>query len=194
VHQPECPGERDLAAACDIAATAPRTYAHLALLGDKQLLFNAGRTAMLMFGVEGRSWVAMGDPVGPEPEGAELAWRFRELCDQHRGWCSFYQVNEKRLHLYVDLGLSLIKLGEEARVPLGEFSLAGAGRKKLRWAQRKTEELGGRFEIVPKEQVRPLLPELEALSEAWLKEKKTREKGLSLGFFEPDYLERLPPP
>jgi phosphatidylglycerol lysyltransferase len=192
VHHPEWPGEREIEAACAIAAASPRTYAHLALLGDKQLLFNDSRTAMLMYGVEGRSWVSMGDPIGPEAEGAELAWRFRELCDQHRGWCSFYQVNEKRLHLYVDLGLSLIKLGEEARVPLGDFSLAGAGRKKLRWAQRKTEELGGRFEIVPKEQVAPLLPEIEALSEAWLKEKKTREKGFSLGFFEPDYLERLP--
>ncbi|HYL04942.1 MAG TPA: bifunctional lysylphosphatidylglycerol flippase/synthetase MprF [Thermoanaerobaculia bacterium] len=192
VHRPEWPTERDLESACAIAAASPRTYAHLALLGDKQLLFNEGRSAMLMYGVEGRSWVSMGDPVGPEAERAELAWRFRELCDQHRGWCSFYQVNEKRLHLYVDLGLSLVKLGEEARVPLADFSLAGAGRKKLRWAQRKTEELGCRFEIVPAAQVAPLMPELEALSAAWLKEKNTREKGFSLGFFEPGYLERLP--
>ncbi|HEY6353926.1 MAG TPA: bifunctional lysylphosphatidylglycerol flippase/synthetase MprF, partial [Burkholderiaceae bacterium] len=192
VHRPEWPTERDLDTACAVAAASPRTYSHLALLGDKQLLFNDARTAMLMYGVEGRSWVSMGDPVGPEPERAELAWRFRELCDQHRGWCSFYQVNEKRLHLYVDLGLSLIKLGEEARVPLADFSLAGAGRKKLRWAQRKTEELGCRFEIVPASQVAPLMPELEALSRAWLKEKNTREKGFSLGFFEPHYLARLP--
>ncbi|HEV3458452.1 MAG TPA: bifunctional lysylphosphatidylglycerol flippase/synthetase MprF [Thermoanaerobaculia bacterium] len=192
VHRPEWPTERDLDSACAIAAASPRTYAHLAMLGDKQLLFNDSRTAMLMYGVEGRSWVSMGDPAGPESERAELAWRFRELCDQHRGWCSFYQVNEKRLHLYVDLGLSLVKLGEEARVPLADFSLAGAGRKKLRWAQRKTEELGCRFEIVPATRVAPLMPELEALSAAWLKEKNTREKGFSLGFFEPSYLQRLP--
>jgi phosphatidylglycerol lysyltransferase len=192
VHRPEWPTEEDRDTACAIAATSPRTYAYLAVLGDKQLLFDDCRTAMLMYGVEGRSWVAMGDPVGPEPERAELAWRFRELCDQHRGWCSFYQVNERRLHLYVDLGLSLIKLGEEARVPLADFTLAGAGRKKLRWAQRKTEELGGRFEIVQPRQVTALLPELEALSEAWLAEKNTREKGFSLGFFEAGYLKRLP--
>jgi len=192
VHRPEWPSERDLDDAAVIAAASPRTYAYLALLGDKQLLFNEARAAMLMYGVEGRSWVSMGDPVGPESEAAELAWRFRELCDQHRGWCCFYQVNEKRLHLYVDLGLSLIKLGEEARVPLANFSLAGAERKKLRWAQRKAEELGARFEIVPATRVPPLIPELAALSEAWLEEKKTREKGFSLGFFEPGYLERLP--
>jgi phosphatidylglycerol lysyltransferase len=192
VHRPEWPTEEDRDDALATAATSPRTYAYLAVLGDKQLLFNDARTAMLMYGVEGRSWVSMGDPVGPEPERAELAWRFRELCDQHRGWCSFYQVNERRLHLYVDLGLSLIKLGEEARVPLADFSLAGAARKKLRWAQRKTEELGGRFEILQPPAVAALIPELEALSAAWLKEKNTREKGFSLGFFEPGYLRRLP--
>ncbi len=192
VHRPELPTVRDLDRAVEVAASSARTYAYLAVLGDKQLLFNDSRTAMLMYGVERRSWVSMGDPVGPEPERAELAWRFRELCDQHRGWCSFYQVNERRLHLYVDLGLSLIKLGEEARVPLADFSLAGATRKKLRWAQRKTEELGGRFEVVPASAVAPLLPELEEVSAAWLKEKNTREKGFSLGFFDPTYLKRLP--
>lgn len=192
VHQPQWPTEEDRDAALAVAATSPRTFAYLAVLGDKQLLFNDQRTAMLMYGVEGRSWVSMGDPVGPEADRAELAWRFRELCDQHRGWCSFYQVNERRLHLYVDLGLSLVKLGEEARVPLADFSLAGPGRKKLRWAQRKTEELGCRFEIVPASQVAPLMPELQALSAAWLKEKNTREKGFSLGFFDPGYLQRLP--
>jgi phosphatidylglycerol lysyltransferase len=192
VHHPKWPTEEDRDVALAIAASSPRTYAYLAVLGDKQLLFNDQRTAMLMYGVEGRSWVSMGDPVGPEADRAELAWRFRELCDQHRGWCAFYQVNERRLHLYVDLGLSLVKLGEEARVPLADFSLGGPGRKKLRWAQRKTEELGCRFEIVPASQVAPLMPEIEALSAAWLKEKNTREKGFSLGFFDAGYLQRLP--
>jgi phosphatidylglycerol lysyltransferase len=192
VHRPEWPSANDLDRAAAVAASSPRTYAYLALLGDKQLLWNPGRTAMLMYGVEGRSWVSMGDPVGPEAERAELAWRFRELCDQHRGWCSFYQVNEKRLHLYVDLGLSLIKLGEEARVPLPDFALLGPARKKLRWAVRKAEELGCRFEVISATQVAPLLGDLESLSEGWLREKNTREKGFSLGFFESGYLQRLP--
>ncbi len=192
LHRPEWPAPADLDRATAVAASSPRTYAYLALLGDKQLLWNPSRTAMLMYGVEGRSWVSMGDPVGPEAERAELAWRFRELCDQHRGWCSFYQVNEKRLHLYVDLGLSLIKLGEEARVPLPDFSLNGPSRKKLRWAARKAEELGARFEVISATQVAPLIPQLQDLSGAWLREKNTREKGFSLGFFDEAYLQRLP--
>jgi phosphatidylglycerol lysyltransferase len=191
-YRPVRPAPADLDRAAEIVARSPRTYAHLALLGDKQLVFNDSRTAMLMYGVEGRSWVVMGDPMGPEAERAEVAWQFRELCDQHGAWTVFYQVSEKRLHLYVDLGLSLVKLGEEARVPLAEFSLAGAARKKLRWAQRKSEDLGYRFEVVPASAVPPLMGELERISAAWLKEKNTREKGFSIGFFDREYLHRLP--
>ena len=37
-----------------------------------------------------------------------------------------------------------------------------------------------------------LLPELEAISNAWMEEKNTREKGFSLGFFSPRYLREGP--
>jgi len=186
------PAEEETARAAAIAAASPRTYAYLALLGDKQLLFNASGTAFAMFGVERRSWVAMGDPVGPEGERAELVWKFRELVDRHGGWTCFYQVSEKRLHLYVDLGLALVKLGEEARVPLDGFSLEGRNRKKLRHAYRRSEEEGCTVEVIPAEQVPAFLPELERISDDWLRTRNTREKGFSLGSFSRPYLARLP--
>jgi phosphatidylglycerol lysyltransferase len=189
---PSWPTPEEVDKGAEIAAAFPRTYAYLALLGDKELLFNEERTAYLMFGVEKRSWVGMGDPVGPEEEQPDLVWRFREMCDRHGGWTVFYQVSGKSLHLYVDLGLSLIKLGEEARVPLSRFSLEGSRRKKLRHAHRRAVEEGARFEIVPADAVPALLPELEEVSDEWLRAKSTREKGFSLGRFDPDYLKRLP--
>jgi phosphatidylglycerol lysyltransferase len=36
------------------------------------------------------------------------------------------------------------------------------------------------------------LGELEKISDAWLSEKNTREKGFSLGFFQADYIRRCP--
>jgi phosphatidylglycerol lysyltransferase len=189
---PTWPKAGDIDKAAEIAAAYPRTYAYLALLGDKQLLFNEERTAFLMYGVEKRSWVVMGDPVGPEDEQADLAWRFREMCDRHGGWTVFYQVSGSRLHLYVDLGLSLIKLGEEARVPLAGFTLEGRNRKKLRHAHRRAVDEGATFEIIPASAVETLLPELQDISDEWLHAKNTREKGFSLGGFDPGYLKRLP--
>jgi len=164
------------------------TLSTLALLGDKEILWSASGLSFLMYAVAGRSWVALGDPVGPEEERGELVLRFRELSDRHSGWCVFYQVSRHSLPLYLDLGLSLQKLGEEARVPLAEFTLDGAKRKKFRNLLHRLEREGCTFEIAPASEFARLEPELEQVSKAWLGEKTTREKGFSLGYFDPDYL------
>ena len=129
--------------------SGPTSHANLALLGDKSLLFSESGRGMLMYGVAGRSWVAMGDPVGPPAEQLELAWRFHELAQRHGGWTVFYEVGVAHLPLYIDLGLTLLKLGEEAFVPLAEFSLDGPDRRALRRTQRQMERDGVTFEVVP---------------------------------------------
>jgi phosphatidylglycerol lysyltransferase len=166
--------------------------ANLALLDDKEVLLSARGTALLMFGTAGRSWIALGDPVGPAEEHAELVWRFREMVDRHGGWTVFYQVSRQALPLYLDLGLTLQKIGEEARVPLAGFTLDGHERKKLRNALHRLERDGCHFEVVPPAAVEPLLPELREVSDAWLQLRRTREKGFSLGHFDEDYLRRCP--
>jgi phosphatidylglycerol lysyltransferase len=54
------------------------------------------------------------------------------------------------------------------------------------------ERDGASFEVLPPAAVPPLLPELRAISNAWLQEKSTREKGFSLGRFDQRYLSRFP--
>jgi phosphatidylglycerol lysyltransferase len=189
---PETPGEEELEKAFAIVRKSRHTNANLGLLGDKALLFSDSGNSFLMYAVQGRSWVALGDPVGPLEEGSELAWRFHERCDRHDGWTVFYEVRAESLPLYLDLGLTPLKLGEEARVPLEEFSLEGSARKELRHVDRKLTKEGAAFEVVPAKDVGPLLPELKEVSNAWLKEKNTREKGFSIGYFDDGYLRRFP--
>jgi phosphatidylglycerol lysyltransferase len=189
---PVLPDAEALDKADRVIAGVVSTSANLALLGDKALLFNEQGTAFIMYGIEGRSWVAMGDPVGPAEERPELAWRFRELCERHGGWPVFYEVGPEVLPLYLDMGLALTKLGEEARVPLANFSLEGGARSGLRHARRHLEKQGCDFEIVPPAAAPDLMTELQTISDAWLAEKNTREKGFSLGFFNPGYLARFP--
>ncbi len=184
------PEEIDLAQR--IAQDAWSPSGHLVLLGDKSLLFTEDKSAFLMYGVEKRSWIAMGDPIGSEASCRELAWRFLEEADRHDGWTVFYQVRQKNLPLYVDLGLTLLKLGEEARVPLANFSMDGGERKQLRKTVRKVEAEGVRFRVIPPAQVDLHLPELRHVSDEWLTEKHTSEKRFSLGFFSEDYLSRTP--
>jgi phosphatidylglycerol lysyltransferase len=169
-----------------------RTYAYLALLGDKALLLSEQMNAFIMYRVEGRSWVVMGDPVGSFEEWPELVWRFHELADLHDGWAVFYGVGPSNLTLYLDLGLSPLRLGEEARVLLPGFSLEGRHHKLLRNTCNRLEKEGCTFAVLPRETVPSLLPELKKVSDDWLLQKNTREKGFSLGFFHEDYLKRCP--
>ncbi len=190
--EPAAATEADLEKVRGIVAQSPKTYANLALLGDKSFLFNDRGDAFIMYGIHGRSWVALGDPVGPADEMPELVWRFGESCDRHDDWPVFYEVGREHLHLYLDLGLSVLRLGEEARVPLAGFSLDGHERKWLRHVHRRLGEEGCTFEVVAREEISQHLQELESISEAWLAGKNTREKGFSLGFFSPAYLAQFP--
>ncbi len=190
--EPAGTASEDLERARSIAAASEETYAYLALLGDKRFLFNEPGNAFIMYRVRGRSWVALGDPVGPEAERGDLAWRFREISDRHAGWAIFYEVGRRSLDLYVDLGLTLMKIGEEARVPLSGFSLEGGARKGLRAVVNRVEKEGCSLEVVGSEAVPALLPQMRAISEAWLAAKKVNEKSFSLGRFDEGYLRQFP--
>lgn len=78
------------------------------------------------------------------------------------------------------------------RSPLTEFSLEGHARRGQRQIQRRLGRAGCTFEIVERGAVPSILDEIEAISDAWLEGKNTREKGFSLGAFGRDYIVRMP--
>lgn len=170
-----------------IISNDENTAANLALLGDKRFIFSGDDQSFVMFGSEGSSWISMGDPVGPKASADDAAWKFREACDSQGKWPVFYQVDESCLSRYIEMGLSLLKLGEEAKVPLEEFSLKTCSRT-VRRNHKKSLESGLRFEIIPRENVPEWMPKLKEISDAWLGEKSAAEKGFSLGFFDETYL------
>jgi phosphatidylglycerol lysyltransferase len=190
--EPHPASPEELARARPIVERAQETLPHLALTGDKALLFSPAGDAFLSYAVEKRSWIAMGDPVGPEPAATELAWRLRELADHHGGWACFYQVGPAALPRYLDMGLALFRLGEEAIVPLRGFSLEGSERRSLRQAYHRAQRQGLGFDVAPACRVPAFLPELRRVSDAWLAEKSVREKGFSVGAFDPRYLAECP--
>ncbi|MGC1386578.1 MAG: bifunctional lysylphosphatidylglycerol flippase/synthetase MprF [Steroidobacteraceae bacterium] len=182
------PNEADLERAAELIENAHDSVANLALLGDKNLLFNADRTAFIMYQASGSSWVCMGDPVGPAALHESLVWTFIENCDGMAVSPVFYQITPDNLPLYIDLGLTLSKLGEEARVPLDGFSLEGAARADLRHSHRRALKDCAVFEVVRRENLGGIMAELRAVSDAWLAAKTTAEKRFSLGYFDERYL------
>ncbi len=174
------------------SAVDSRPIANLALLGDKRFLFSGSGESFLMFGVRGRSWIAIGPPVGQPDERLELLWRFRELADAHAARPGLYNLEPEDLPDVVELGFSIQKLGESAQTPLETFSLEGRKRGNLRRAWRKAAEEGATFEVVQPQAVTLLLDELRRVSDAWLAAHAGGEKTFSMGGFYPRYVAEFP--
>ncbi len=175
-----------------IVAAGEATYAHLALLGDKRFLLDETQSAFIMYAITGRSWISMGDPVGPRQLWPELVWRFRELSDRMGGTPLFYEVPRESLPLYEDIGLTSLPIGEEARVDLSSFTLSGRENHDLRSARNRMRREGWEFRILEGEELEGYLPRLKAVSDAWLAAKGGRERGFALGVFDPAYLRNFP--
>jgi len=166
--------------------------AQLALTGDKQFFFSENDRAFVMYAVQGKSWIALGDPVGPEDEVRDLAWAFFDAAYRANARPVFYEVTAKYLPIFVEMGLSLHKLGEEAVVDLQDFSLSGKKYKTMRAAHNQAHRTGLSFQMIPPERLDEVYDELKEISDAWLESKATREKRFSVGRFDRAFLSSCP--
>lgn len=185
------PTSQELDRAAKILMASDQPDGGLALTGDKALLFHPNGNAFLMYARRGRSLVALYDPIGPPQQRAELIWQFRDLCDLHHARPVFYQVRAENLPYYMDIGLTAIKLGEEARVDLRRFDLEAKGKemKDLRYTWNRGGRDGLSLEI--HEPGHAPMDELKVISDAWLTGKNVREKGFSLGRFSESYIQHF---
>jgi phosphatidylglycerol lysyltransferase len=184
----EPPSPFDLSRAAAIIRRQERSAPMLALMGDKSLLFSASGNSFLMYARSGRSWVALFDPVGPDDEWPELVWRFVELADAHGGRAAFYQIRPEGLALYLDAGLRIVKVGEEAFIPLQQFGLEGPQRYGLRQALKRAEREGMTFEVFSPHQLEDQQEALKGVSQAWLTSHKASERRFSVAAFEPEFV------
>ncbi len=161
--RPVPPDAATLARAAAAVAASPEARARRVLAGESPLLFSESDRSLIRYGVEGKSWIALGDPIGEPREFGELAWSFRELADQNGGWPVFHAVGPDHLPLYLDLRLSLTGLGDEARVRLAGFDASRLADESLREPVRQVGAGGGEFEWVPASGVAAVLADLPAV-------------------------------
>ncbi|WP_027486855.1 bifunctional lysylphosphatidylglycerol flippase/synthetase MprF [Allorhizobium undicola] len=178
----------DVAKAADILMKHDVADSNLVRTGDKAIMFSPDGLAFLMYGKQGRSWIAFLDPVGPKKSRDELVWQFVESARLAGCRAVFYQASPQLLPAIADAGLQAFKLGELAVVDLSRFDLKGGKWANLRQSASKAERDGLSFEIIPVERVPDVLEDLRNVSDSWLSQHRTKEKGFSLGAFTDDYM------
>ncbi|HEX6982144.1 MAG TPA: bifunctional lysylphosphatidylglycerol flippase/synthetase MprF [Balneolaceae bacterium] len=186
------PEEHEFQFARDILQQTSHTLSNLVLLGDKKMMFNKSHTSFIMYKEEGRSRVVLGDPVGPGDEAEEMIWKFYEQCSSDDKWPVFYQIGKKNLEYYLDLGLTLFKLGEEARISLDNFSVDRTIDDDLRTNYQRLMSEGYSWELLPGNPEQRCYEELRTIFDADLSIRKRTGQGFSSGDFNEAYLNHFP--
>ncbi|MDZ7681116.1 MAG: bifunctional lysylphosphatidylglycerol flippase/synthetase MprF [Fodinibius sp.] len=186
------PGHDEMEVAKGILQQSTETISNLVLLGDKELMINESQQSFIMFRRSGNNWVSLGDPVGPQEEAEEIIWEFHDKCMAEGATPVFYHTGSDYLEHYVDLGLTLFKLGEKAQVPLPNFDPEKSIDQKVWSSYNRLKKDGYSWEVLSPEEVADYVPELKAISEASISGQNRRERGFSVGYFDEEYLQNFP--
>ena len=186
--------EGDLARADAILATADLCdpQANVALLGDKKFLFSDSGKSFITYGVKGRTWVAMGGPIGRQDEALDLVQAFLAKAKQARAQVSFYGVGPQFSSLARVLDFKMLKTGERAVLNLDTFSMDGKIRQVSRTHRNRHIKQGFTFAVEGPGAVRANLARLRTISDQWLSYQTGGEKAFGLGSFDVHYIDRLP--
>jgi phosphatidylglycerol lysyltransferase len=167
-------------------ATTGLAYFHL--MPDKRLFIARDRRALLSYRVVGATAIVLGEPIGEPTAAAALVVEFVEFCDLH-GWrVAFHQVSPAGAALLGRLGWKALKIGEEAIVPVQEFSLDGSHYKRLRNKNRQLLREGLVVEDLTSPADDDTMAELAEVSDAWRADGAHRERCFTLGWFDAAYL------
>lgn len=193
-HAHKLPQKEDLSKAERVIDRCGQSEACMALHADKELLFSASGDTFLQFAKRQQSWVSMGEPVGRSDEKRELSWQFRELSESHGGLTVFYGVDQDNQSLYLELGLSLFKVGQEAILPLDRFALEDPARRELRGIQEDFRGRGFALDIVQPHASPELMAQLRQLCRQWQDPslESSEESGGEVAHFDESYLGRFP--
>jgi phosphatidylglycerol lysyltransferase len=184
-------GGSALTRAAEIVAQSPEARANLALLGDKRILFHPAGDGFVMFGIVRRSWVVLGDPIGPFARWRDLLCQLITDATSQGGWPVFFGVGGAAAKICSKVGFAVRRIGDQAILPLDQFAIEKLS-PELREAHRQIASLGCRFEVVASEAVPALIRELLSISEDWLRGKRTRQPAFPSIALRVDYLGRFP--
>jgi phosphatidylglycerol lysyltransferase len=159
---------------------------------DKSYFFSPSQRCFLAYRVGGNFAVVLGDPVGPEEEIEDTIRTFMEFCQENDWGLGFHQTLPDFLPIYQKLGFKKLKIGDSAIVDLKRFSLQGKAMKKIRHYVNQLEKFGIQALYYEPPIPEEILLQVKEVSDEWLQISGRRERGFTLGRFEPNYIRSTP--
>lgn len=175
----------------EVLSLGDNHYTSLIFLGDKRLYFYQIKehdVVGLQFRLVNNKAMVMGDPFGESRYFAEAMQAFVEEADRLGYVPVFYEVSERVAMLAHEFGYDFFKLGEEAHVNLADFSTAGKKMQNIRSEMNQAGRAGFEFKVLTPPFSPEVIAQMQTISDEWLAGRD--EKGYSLGFFDPNYLQR----
>ncbi|MCE0498856.1 MAG: phosphatidylglycerol lysyltransferase domain-containing protein [Methylacidiphilales bacterium] len=163
-----------------------------ALLGDKNYFFAFDGRAAIAYVLSGNLAVALADPICHPAIRSLAILEFVRFCRKQDWEPVFYMVTSDLLHAYEEAGLSVFKVGEEARLRADSFQLKGGSFQNLRTICNRARRLGLRFRWYSAAEGKDesLERQLALISQHWLESKKTREMTFDMGSYSLEEIRR----
>ncbi len=162
------------------------------LAGDKVYFFSPSGQTYLAYGMAGNFAVVLADPVGPEPEIPGIIREFKVLCEDNDWRLAFHQVLPDFLPQYKAEGFRKLKIGEDAIVDLGAFSLEGHRMKHIRHYLNSFDRAGIRLTYYDPPLGDEIMTGIREVSDDWLKIPGRRERCFTMGTFAEEEIRRTP--
>jgi len=161
------------------------SISYFVLEPGKSYFFTASGKSVVGYVLEGNVAVVAGDPVGPEEEMLSAIQEFVAFCQEQDWKVVFWQIRDVVVDLYHKAGLHVLKIGEDAIISTGTFSLTGKAMANVRTSAKRAEKEGVRvvFWRGPV-QDSSQLAQMEEISRRWLARKGGAEMGFSIGRFD----------
>ena len=163
------------------------SLAHYVFVGDKYVHINEKDDVFFQYQIISDKIIVLGGPVGNKESFFDAIKEFYDLADLYGYTLVFTGVDMTLFQELHDMGYDFLKLGQDALVELGEFSLAGNKNKSKRQAVSRIDKAGYTFSIETPPFTDELFKELKEISDEWLNGK--REKGFCVGYFNKEYME-----
>ncbi len=163
---------------------------HLILLQDKQIFWAQNERVLIAYRQIFNKLIVLGDPIGDSSLIQDSIKEFCDYADRKGLKPVFYQVSPQYMQYYHDCGFRSINVGEEGKVNLENYSLAGKKRAKLRSRFNILNREGFNFQVQHPPFSDSFLQELHLVSDSWLG--KQKEKGFSVVSYSHEYVSHFP--